>query len=447
MKRILLLLFLLPSVLVFGQHRDQRDYITVQMVPNHSDWVYASGEDITITLSVVRHYCAMPDMEVQCTWGKELRDSEKEWTVNTGKKGEVSLRLKGQKEPGFKTLTARVTYEGKQYTNRINIAIEPDKIEPTTRMPEDFDAFWAKAIEDVRRVPLKPKMTLQPDLCTADYDVYEVQFQNHKPGCYLYGMMSVPISQKSKVESRKLPVVIEWPGAGVKPHRGIQGVLVEKGCIVLEMGVNGIPVNREDDFYRDLKANGLSEYWTIYNDDRDKYYYKKIYAGTVKTVDFLCSLDFVDTTRIAVTGGSQGGALAIIHAALDKRVKCASAAYPALCEIAGSYHGRVGGWPRIFRDPSEPALAQKVAVSEYYDVVNFARKLTCPIKLYIGYNDQTCCPTSTYAAYNAIGKGLSDKVQRDKVQSTKELFTPLDCAHWQYPEHKKDRHLFVIGNW
>ena len=154
----------------------------------------------------------------------------------------------------------------------------------------------------------------------------------------------------------------------------------------------------------------------------------------MKTVDFLCSLDFVDTTRIAVTGGSQGGALAIIHAALDKRVKCASAAYPALCEIAGSYHGRVGGWPRIFRDMNEPALAQKVAVSEYYDVVNFARKLTCPIKMYIGYNDQTCCPTSTYAAYNVI-------------TSQKELLTPLDCAHWQYPEHKKDRHLFVIGNW
>ena len=434
MKRFLILLWLLPSLLAFGQHRDQRDYITVQMVPNHSDWVYASNEEVHITLSVVRHYCAMPDMEVQCTWGKELRDSEKEWTVNTGKKGEANLRLKGQKEPGFKTLTASVVYEGKKYTNSINIAIEPTKIVPTTQMPEDFDAFWSKAIADVRKVPLKPKMTLQPDLCSADYDVYEIQFQNHKPGCYLYGMMSIPKhSVISSQYSDRMPVVIEWPGAGVKPHRGIQGVLVEKGCIVLEMGVNGIPVNREDDFYRDLKANGLSAYWTIYNDDRDKYYYKKIYAGTVKTVDFLCSLDFVDTTRIAVTGGSQGGALSIIHAALDPRVKCASAAYPALCEIAGYYHGRVGGWPRIFRNPDEPALEQKVAVSEYYDVVNFARKLTCPVKMYIGYNDQTCCPTSTYAAYNVI-------------TSRKELFTPLDCAHWQYPEHRINRYQFILSN-
>ena len=426
MKRIIyILLGLLVAMQGMSQLRNTRDYITIALVPNHSDWVYASNEEVQITLSVRRHYCAMPNMEVRCEWGKELRDAERQWTVNTGKKGEVVLKLKGQKEPGFKMMTAKVTYEGKEYTNYINVAFMPDRIEPTVPNPDDFDAFWDKAIADIRRVPLQPMMTLQPELCTADCDVYEVRFQNHKPGCYLYGMLSVP------KRTDKMPAVIEWPGAGVKPHRGIQGELTKHGCVVLEMGVNGIPVNRDDDFYRDLKANGLSEYWTIYNDDRDKYYYKKIYAGTVKAADFLCTLDFVDTTRIAVTGGSQGGALSIIHAALDPRIRCVSAAYPALCEIAGYYYGRVGGWPRTLRDPKEVARDEKAKVSAYYDVVNFARRLRCPIKMYIGYNDRTCCPTSTYAAYNVI-------------PSEKELLLPLDCAHWQYEEHKIDRHRFVI---
>ena len=433
MKRILyILLALLVTLPGISQLRNTRDYITIALEPNHSDWVYASNEEVLITLSVRRHYCAMPNIDVRCEWGKELRDAERQWTINTGKNGEVQLKLKGQKEPGFKTLMAKVTYDGKEYTNYINVAFLPNQIEPTVPNPEDFDDFWAKAVADVRRVPLQPMMTLQPELCTAECDVYEVRFQNHKPGCYLYGMLSIPKqSAFSHQPSDKMPAVIEWPGAGVKPHRGIQGELTKHGCVVLEMGVNGIPVNRDDDFYRDLKANGLSEYWTIYNEDRDKYYYKKIYAGTVKAADFLCTLDFVDTTRIAVTGGSQGGALSIIHAALDPRVKCASAAYPALCEIAGYYYGRVGGWPRILRDPKEVARDEKARVSAYYDVVNFARRLRCPIKMYIGYNDRTCCPTSTYAAYNVI-------------PSAKELFLPLDCAHWQYPEHRENRHLFVV---
>lgn len=445
MKRISYILLALLVVLpAMSQLRNTRDYITVALEPNHTDWVYASGEEVQITLSVRRHYCAMPDMEVACEWGKELREAEKTWTVNTGRKGEIVLKLKGQKEPGFKTLTAKVTYDGKQYTNTINVAFTPDQIEPTVPNPDDFDAFWAKAVADVRRVPLQPMMMLQPELCTAECDVYEVRFQNYKPGCYLYGMLSVP-----KNADNKMPAVIEWPGAGVKPHRGIQGILTQHGCVVLEMGVNGIPVNREDDFYRDLKANGLSEYWTIYNDDRDKYYYKKIYAGTVKAADFLCTLDFIDTTRIAVTGGSQGGALSIIHAALDPRVKCVSAAYPALCEIAGYYYGRVGGWPRILRDPKEVARDEKARVSAYYDVVNFARRLKCPIKMYIGYNDRTCCPTSTYAAYNVIPLVERQKTAslKDKSgEATKELFLPLDCAHWQYEEHRIDRHRFVIDN-
>lgn len=422
-------LMVLPCM---GQLRNTRDYITIVLEPDHDNWVYAPDEQVLVTLSVRRHYCAIPDMDVRCEWGPELREAEKSWTVNTGKNGEFVLTLKGQHESGFKTLTAKVSYEGKEYTNYINLAISPDRIAPTVTNPDDFDAFWAKAVADVRRVPLQPMMTLQPELCTAECDVYEVCFQNHKPGSYLYGMLSVPKqSAISGQYSDRMPVVIEWPGAGVKPHRGIQGVLTQHGCAVLEMGVNGIPVNRDDDFYRDLKANGLSEYWTIYNDDRDKYYYKKIYAGTVKAADFLCSLPFIDTTRIAVTGGSQGGALSIIHAALDPRVRCLSAAYPALCEIAGYYHGRVGGWPRILREPTEVARDRKAQVSAYYDVVNFARRLHCPVKMFIGYNDRTCCPTSTYAAYNVI-------------PSQKELFLPLDCAHWQYPEHREQRHLWLV---
>lgn len=60
-------------------------------------------------------------------------------------------------------------------------------------------------------------------------------------------------------------------------------------------------------------------------------------------------------------------------------------------------------------------------VSEYYDVVNFARKLKVPILFCTGYNDATCPPTSTLAAYNVI-------------TSPKELRLTLDAAHWTYPE-------------
>lgn len=446
MKRILYIsLLLLLNAIAFplaSQVRNTRDYITVRLIPDHSDWNYRTNESPLVTLSVERANCVLPDMTVECEWGPELRSPERRWTLQTGKKGLQTLRLKGSTEPGFMTLKASVSYEGKRYTNYINLAFSPDQITPTTTLPDDFLSFWQTAINEVRQVPLLTDLTPRPELNTDKYIAYEVRFQNHKKGCYLYGLMQIPRNTDGTPLNlsgeKHYPVMIEWPGAGVKSHKGIESIATDSGYIILEMGVNGISVTQHESVYRDLKANALSHYWTTGLDNRDTYYYKPIYAGTVKTVDMLCALPFIDTTRIVVSGGSQGGALSLVHAALDPRIKAVSAAYPALSEIAGSYHGRVAGWPQILADPTEPARAEKAAVSAYYDVVNFARFVSQPCKLFIGYNDRTCCPTSTLSVWSVLGT-------KTKKSPRKELFVVQDCAHWQYPEHRQARHRWVLS--
>jgi cephalosporin-C deacetylase-like acetyl esterase len=52
--------------------------------------------------------------------------------------------------------------------------------------------------------------------------------------------------------------------------------------------------------------------------------------------------------------------------------------------------------PNAHRDQS------KMQTMQYYDVVNFARRVTAPGFYSWGFNDETCPPTSTYAAYNVI---------------------------------------------
>ena len=44
----------------------------------------------------------------------------------------------------------------------------------------------------------------------------------------------------------------------------------------------------------------------------------------------------------------------------------------------------------------------KINTTQYYDVVNFARRVTAPGLYSWGFNDETCPPTSMYAAYNLI---------------------------------------------
>lgn len=439
MKKILSLALVTLFVgTIFAQRTNVKDYISIRFTPSHADWTYSVGEEVVVEVAPICHYMPMPQMELVYSWGPELRPAEQNKTISSGDKGSIVLHLPGMKEPGFKTLTVSVQYEGQTYTNYINLAFAPDRIQPTTRLPKDFSRFWENTIAKAREIPLEPVFTLHPELATPYCDVYEVRFQNFSIGQFLYGSLCVPkgVNPTDTVATRKYPAVIKWPGAGVKPHPGITGFFPERGVITLEMGINGIPVNMPMQVYTDLRANALHDYNTIHQDDREQYYYRKVYVGTVKAVDLLCSLPCVDDSRIGCFGGSQGGALTIVHASLDARVKAAAACYPALAELAGYYHGRVGGWPRFFRDRSQAdpkrtiqradavdaLVEQKVRVSEYYDVVNFARFIKCPMWMQIGYNDQVCCPTSTYSVYNTLS-------------CPKTLITPLDCAHWQYDEH------------
>ncbi|MGN0235683.1 MAG: acetylxylan esterase [Paludibacteraceae bacterium] len=425
-KTFSLLLCLLLSLGLSAQKNNVRDYISIRFVPNHADWVYAVGEEVEIEIAAIRHYVPVPDAEIRYEWGMEQRDAEKKGTVRTAGSGVRTLRLPGAKQPGFKTLTARVEIDGRTYTNTINLAFAPDRIAPTTPLPADFEAFWQQTIEQARKIPLKPLLTPLPDHCTPDADVYEVRFQNFREGHYLYGTLAVPRGVDPLHAAERYPAIVLWPGAGVKPHPGDVDFFPAHGIITLEMGINGIPVNLPQQVYTDLRANALHDYNTIHLDDRDQYYYRRVYAGTVKTVDFLCSLPCVDTARIGCYGGSQGGALTIVHAALDPRIKAAAASYPALAEIAGYVRGRAAGWPK-WRELSE----EKQKVTEYYDVVNFARYVRCPVWFMLGYNDQVCCPTSTYAVFNTL-------------TCSKSLLLPLDCAHWMYTEHKQRRAEWLL---
>ena len=98
--------------------------------------------------------------------------------------------------------------------------------------------------------------------------------------------------------------------------------------ITLEIGIHGIPVNLDNQVYENLGSGALSAYWTIRMNNRDTYYYKRVYLGCVRAVDFIFSLPEFNGTDIAVTGGSQGGALTIVTAGLDKRIKYLAAHLP-----------------------------------------------------------------------------------------------------------------------
>lgn len=419
----LILFLVLWTGAVTGQ--PSRQPVEVRVVPEHADWCVDRGERIRFRISVVKDGHYLENLTLRYEYGPEkMPATRSEEVLYRG--GELTVDAGRSDIPGFVACRAEVEVEGKEYSDLAKVGVDPGHIEAVAEMPEDFDRFWEGEIAALKRIPLDARMTLLPERCTARSDVYHVSFQNERQGSRIYGILSVP-----KAPGR-YPAILNVPGAGVRAYQG-DTYLADDGFISLTIGIHGLPVTLDDEVYASLAAGALDRYWLQGLDSRKDFYYRRVYLGLVRSLDFIYTLPQFDGDFVAVSGGSQGGALSIVAAALDKRVRCYTAFYPALCDLTGYLKGRAAGWPAMFRfeqDKTASVVAQKAAVSAYFDVVNFARKVSVPGFFSWGYKDEVCPPTSMYAAYNA-------------VTAPKQLVVYPDTGHWNYPEQWVKKQAFI----
>jgi cephalosporin-C deacetylase len=162
--------------------------------------------------------------------------------------------------------------------------------------------------------------------------------------------------------------------------------------------------------------------------DRDAYYFKRVYIGCIKAIDFIFTLPEFNGTDLAVTGQSQGGMLSIVTAGLDKRVKYLAPIYPGGCDMTRFLPPDVSG---AQTGKSSDQHSGELETISYFDVVNFARRVTIPGYYSWGYNDVVCHPTCMYAAYNII-------------TAPKELHIFQETGHWTFPEEQENVNKWLI---
>lgn len=417
----------LVSALVFSFYitaQPSRQLVEVIVSPNHSDWTYDVGEQAEFSINVLRNNVPLEGVEINYTIGPDPGYREiKIWDEGTLQlKNNTKIKAAKFKEPGFLRCTATVTVDGKEYSSYATAGFSPDKIQPTTTLPDDFETFWKQGKEELAQIPMNPVLTLMPERCTDKVNVYHVKLDNVKGK--IYGILCTP------KKAGKYPAILHVPGAGIRPYYGEVNEAAE-GFISFTIGIHGIPVNLDKVVYDDLRAGPLSNYQIFNLDDKDNMYYRRVYLGCIRAVDFLETVDNFNGEDIGVTGGSQGGALSIVTAGLDDRIDYLAAFYPALSDMTGFLHGRAGGWPQIFIDEftNKP---EKIAVSKYYDVVNFARFVKAEGWYSWGYNDNVCSPASTFSAYNVI-------------PAKKELHVFQETRHWTFPEQRELRNEWLFG--
>lgn len=175
------------------------------------------------------------------------------------------------------------------------------------------------------------------------------------------------------------------------------------------------PIARFDDmatFSFNVRGHGNSkediagkpqDYWIRGLDDKGTYYYRGAYMDCIRAMDFLCSRKEVDSKRIAVIGGSQGGGLSLATAAMDKRVSLCASGIPFLTN-----------WEKYFRTTHWPEMNKWIAAQDqrtwdstletlsYFDTMNMAPWIECPVFMGIALQDSICPPPTNFAVYNRI---------------------------------------------
>lgn len=410
MKRIFTLcLCMLCVCALMAQVRGNE--IRVVVSPDHADWVYGLNEKCTFTVRVVKAQNPLPGVEIDYELGPEMYPTEVKKRVML-KDG--TLKLQGtMKTAGFLRCKVKAHVDGRTYEGLATSAFAPEALRAVSELPTDFQSYWAKTLEEARKTPLNPVMTLLPERCTETDNVYHVSFQTKAWGGRFYGILSIPKKEGT------YPALLRVPGAGVRPYTGDTYTAPGK-VITLEVGIHGVPVTMQQSVYDALASGALNNYWTFGRDNRDASYYNRVIVGALRAVDFLCSLPQYNGKALGVTGSSQGGALSVITAALDARVTFLAAVHPALCDHEAFFQKRACGWPHYYYYNGAPN-EKELQTLRYYDTANFARLLKVPGWFSWGYNDEVCPPTSMYAAYNGI-------------TAPKELHLYLETGHYWYQE-------------
>ena len=114
----------------------------------------------------------------------------------------------------------------------------------------------------------------------------------------------------------------------------------------------------------------------------------------------------LDPTRVAVAGGSQGGGIALAVASLRSDLRAVLADVPFLSDFRrASEIATVAPYQRTDQVPvgASESRRQAFAALAYFDAAVLGARASAPALFSVALMDETCPPSTVYAAFHAYG--------------------------------------------
>ncbi|AJG40732.1 acetyl xylan esterase [Thermotoga sp. RQ7] len=278
---------------------------------------------------------------------------------------------------------------------------ELKKYRPERYEEKDFDEFWRETLKESEGFPLDPVFE-KVDFHLKTVETYDVTFSGYR-GQRIKGWLLVP-----KLAEEKLPCVVQYIGYNGGrgfPHDWLFWPSMGYICFVMDTRGQGsgwmkgdtpdYPEGPVDPQYPGFMTRGIL--------DPGTYYYRRVFADAVRAVEAAISFPKVDSRKVVVAGGSQGGGIALAVSALSNKVKALLCDVPFLCHFRRAVqlvdthpYVEITNFLKTHRDKEEIVFR----TLSYFDGVNFAARAKVPALFSVGLMDTICPPSTVFAAYN-----------------------------------------------
>ena len=389
-KSLIFALLLLPFAA-------KAQYSGAMLEINSTDGVYQVGDSIKVWATIFPECSPVLEFTVEKNMNSVL--SKKTLSLS---KGKHLIYAEAFQESAHYVYMLGIpgTKKAGPDASSVGAIVAPENFIAGFAPPKNLKKFWNKQIAQMRKMPLTVESKVAPE-GKVDQNGYtcldiEIPMPEGNP-------VRAYLVYPTDAQKKSLPIVIRTHAAGVKGswcQCSIDNAINDSkrggGAIALDINAHGMLNGQPQSYYDALEYGELKGYANRDITGHEDFYFRLMYLRIVRAIDYLVTLPQWDGKRIAIFGGSQGGAQAAALAGIDNRITAASLQVPAFMDIAGKFDDRRGSWPGTYSRSAE----KHTEILPYYDTACLLTMTKAKLFFEAGLVDYTCPPACVAAGYN-----------------------------------------------
>jgi cephalosporin-C deacetylase len=299
--------------------------------------------------------------------------------------------------------------------------------------PNDFDDYWARALKDLDAIDPKVELIPVDAIGRSNAELFDLYFTG-VGGARVYAKYLRP-----KGGAKSGPAVLQFHGySGNSGDWSDKLNFVNEGYAVAALDCRGQGGLSEDN---SQVIGNTREGHLIRGLDGppEKLLFRQIFLDTAQLARIVMAMPEVDPVRVGCIGGSQGGALSLVCAALEPRISRCASVFPFLSDyqrvwemdLAKDAYSDLKQYFRRF-DPFHERAEQIFTRLGYIDIQHLAPRIRGEVLMGITLMDNICPPSTQFAAFN-------------KITAKKEAVIYRDFGHEGLPHFNDRIFRFMMG--